>query len=171
VVASLGFPRCQNPHVPLHTASSPHDVKATTDRLVTAAEGRGLTVFSRVDHGGGARSAGLPLGDAEVVSFGDPKVGSVLMQADLTVGYELPLRILVWQAPARPHGEAAGEVAAGEMAEDDGQAEGLQGGATLVSYRPATELSRHYQLEGLTEILERMDRLLEALVHEAVTPA
>jgi uncharacterized protein (DUF302 family) len=161
----------------LLTTPSPDGVKATMDRLVASIERRHLTVFSRVDHGGGARSAGLELGDEEVVSFGDPRVGTLLMQADPTLGYELPLRMLVWRRPAAA-GETAGtrETARETAGETAGMGEAARAGEamtdeTKVSYRPATELAADYELAGSAEILERMDGLLAALVQEAVTPA
>jgi uncharacterized protein (DUF302 family) len=79
----------------LTAAESPHSVSETMDRLVAALDRRGIAVFARVDHGGGARAAGLER-DEELLVFGDPRVGTLLMQADPTIGYELPLRALVW---------------------------------------------------------------------------
>jgi uncharacterized protein (DUF302 family) len=146
----------------LLTTSSPDGVRETMDRLMACIERRNLTVFSRVDHAGGARAVGLELGDEEVVSFGDPRVGTLLMQADPTIGYELPLRILVWRQPAQGAGETAGETT-GEGAGEAAKSE------TKVSHRPAGELAADYELAGRDEILERMDSLLAALVQEAVT--
>jgi uncharacterized protein (DUF302 family) len=120
----------------LQTAPSPHDVRGTMDRAVAALERRGVHVFARVDHGGGARAAGLDLADEELLVFGDPRAGTPLMQSDATVGYELPLRLLVWDAD----------------------------GTTQVGYRPASELAQGYALAERGEALARMDQLLAALV-------
>jgi uncharacterized protein (DUF302 family) len=123
----------------LVTATSPRSVGATIERVLAALESRGVQVFARVDHGAGARAAGLELADEEAVIFGDPRVGTPLMQSDPEVGYELPLRVLVWDAD----------------------------GETRVGYRAPTELAGAYRLEGHVAILERMTGLLEQLVAHA----
>ncbi|HEV7585250.1 MAG TPA: DUF302 domain-containing protein [Solirubrobacteraceae bacterium] len=125
--------------MPLEVAQSPYPVAVTVDRLVAALGRRGATVFARIDHAGGARAVGLELPDEELLVFGDPKAGTPLMQDDPQVGYDLPLRLLVWDA----------------------------GGETLVGHRPATELAALYALEGRSELLDRMSKLLEGLVGEA----
>jgi uncharacterized protein (DUF302 family) len=68
------------------------DTIALFENLLTS---RGITVFGIYDHGANAREAGLSLDDEVVIVFGSPKVGTVLMQDNPDVGYELPLRILV----------------------------------------------------------------------------
>ncbi|HWC86096.1 MAG TPA: DUF302 domain-containing protein [Solirubrobacteraceae bacterium] len=124
--------------MPLVTTSSPHSVSATVDRLVRALASRGIQVFARIDHGAGARGAGLELPDEEVVIFGDPRVGTPLMQSDPAIGYELPLRLLVWDA----------------------------GGETVIGYRPPTELGRDYEVGEQAATLQRMTELLEQLAGE-----
>ena len=128
--------------MPLQVTKSPHPVAATADRLIAALEGRGITVFARIDHAGGARAAGLEVPDEELLVFGDPRAGTPLMQDDPQVGYELPLRLLVWEA----------------------------GGETLVGYRPLTELAERYAIGARSELLARMTKLLEGLVAEASAP-
>ncbi len=58
-----------------------------------------MTVFAHIDHAAGARAVGLELADEDVVLFGNPRAGTLLMQSDPQVGIELPLRILVWTEP------------------------------------------------------------------------
>jgi uncharacterized protein (DUF302 family) len=114
-------------------------VTDTVDRLVAALDGRGIRVFARIDHAAGAREAGLELADEQLLVFGDPRVGTLLMQDDAAVGYELPLRLLVW--------------------DDDG--------ATSIGWRPTTELAAEYAVSTRVEVLERIEGLLEQLVAEA----
>jgi len=71
--------------------------RATLDRLLAALAARGLTVFARIDHAAGAASVGLPLRPTEVVLFGNPKGGTVLMQDRQSSGLDLPLKALVWE--------------------------------------------------------------------------
>jgi uncharacterized protein (DUF302 family) len=123
-------------------AESPHSVTVTIDRLEATLKERGTTVFARVDHAGGARGAGLELADEELLIFGDPRAGTLLMQADAQVGYELPLRVLAWDAEGR----------------------------TLVGYRPPRELADRYDVRGRAELLERMTEMLEELVAKITAP-
>jgi uncharacterized protein (DUF302 family) len=129
--------------VVLEATASPHPVAETIDRLVAALEKRDVTVFARIDHAAGARAAGLELPDEELLIFGNPRVGTPLMQSDPTAGYELPLRVLAW---------------------DDG-------GQTMIGYRPPTELGEEFRLADRAEVLEKLDGLLAQLVVEATTPA
>ena len=62
------------------SVKSAHDVKATADRLVTALEAKGMTVFARIDHAAGAAGVGVELPATELVVFGNPKVGTPLMK-------------------------------------------------------------------------------------------
>jgi len=128
--------------MPLTSATSPYDVSATVERVLAALQRRGIQVFSRIDHAGGARAAGLEMPDEEVVIFGDPRVGTLLMQSDPAVGYELPLRLLVWDAA----------------------------GQTAIGYRPASKLADDFDLESETAVLGRMDQLLEQIVAESIAP-
>jgi uncharacterized protein (DUF302 family) len=70
---------------------SPYGLAETVDRLAAAADARGMTAYTRIDHGAGARAVGLELPDDD----GDPRIGTLLIQAEED-GSELPLRVLVW---------------------------------------------------------------------------
>ena len=66
-------------------------------RLEAALAAKGVTVFARIDHGAGAAAVGLPLRPTIVLIFGNPAAGTPLMQAEQTIGLDLPLKILVWE--------------------------------------------------------------------------
>lgn len=121
---------------------SVHSVPATVDRVIAALGRRGITVFARIDHAAGARKVGLELADEELLVFGDPRAGTRLMQADAAVGYELPLRLLMWDA----------------------------GGHTKIGYRRPTELRDDFELADQIETLRRMETLLEQIGAEASGP-
>ena len=87
----------------LVTARSRHDVPTTVGMLTAALERRGVRLFAAIDHGAGAREAGLQLSDEVVLVFGNPAVGTALMQADPRAGIDLPLRILVWFHDGETH--------------------------------------------------------------------
>jgi uncharacterized protein (DUF302 family) len=73
------------------------DVTAVAQRCRAELDRRGIAVFAVFDHGAGARQAGLDLAPEIVLVFGDPAVGTRLMQIDPTVGVELPLRLVIWE--------------------------------------------------------------------------
>jgi uncharacterized protein (DUF302 family) len=80
----------------LMTAKSKFGARETADRLASAVEARGMTVFARIDHAAGAQQAGLELAPIELLVFGNAKAGTPLMQANPLVGIDLPLKALVW---------------------------------------------------------------------------
>jgi uncharacterized protein (DUF302 family) len=81
----------------LITVPSAHPVKDTIDRLAAAVTAKGMTVFARIDHAGGARAVGLELRPTELLVFGAAKGGTPLMQAQQTIGIDLPLKALAWE--------------------------------------------------------------------------
>ena len=79
---------------------SSHDVVTTADRLEAALTSKGMTVFTRTDHTAGAQKAGLELRPTLLVVFGNPKVGTPLMQCQQTVAIDLPQKALIYQDEA-----------------------------------------------------------------------
>jgi uncharacterized protein (DUF302 family) len=84
----------------LTTVESSHGPQETMDRLEAQVKAKGLTVFARVDHAAGAAEVGLQLRPTVLLIFGNAKGGTPLMEADQTVGIDLPLKALVWQDAA-----------------------------------------------------------------------
>lgn len=76
---------------------SAHDVATTTQRLVKALEAKGMRIFTQVDHAAGAASVDLELRPTHLVIFGNPKVGTQLMQCHQTAALDLPQKALIWQ--------------------------------------------------------------------------
>jgi len=81
----------------LVSVASKYSVKDTLDRLEADLRAKGVTVFARIDHAAGAASVAMPLRPTEVLIFGNPKGGTPLMQANQTIGIDLPLKVLAWQ--------------------------------------------------------------------------
>jgi uncharacterized protein (DUF302 family) len=113
----------------------------TVSRLVAAVEAAGMTVFARIDHAAGAREVGLELADEQVVLFGNPKAGTLLMQGDPKIGVELPLRMLVWAV----------------------------GDDVLVGYDDPRELAGRYAVDEHHGTLEAMAKLLAELAIQAAS--
>ena len=76
---------------------SPHSVGDTVTALTGAIEKAGAKVFAVVDHQAGATAAGLDLPPTTTVIFGNPKIGTPLMQANRRIALDLPVKVLVWE--------------------------------------------------------------------------
>jgi uncharacterized protein (DUF302 family) len=127
----------------LITLASQHAVKATIDRLETAAKAKGLTIFARVDHAAGATSVGMPLRPTELLIFGNARGGTPLMQLAQTIGIDLPLKALAWE-------DAAGK--------------------TWLSYNdPAWLAARHGLAEQGATVAKTLGNALAALAQEATS--
>jgi uncharacterized protein (DUF302 family) len=121
--------------------ASNFDPAETVKRLEAAIQGKGMTVFARIDHAAGAKDVGMDLRPTVVLIFGSAKAGTPLMQADQTVGIDLPLKALIWQ-------DAAGK--------------------TWVSYNdPQWIAKRHGLSESLNPIVGRMHQVVEEVAKEA----
>lgn len=79
---------------------SAHSVAETADRLEKILASKGMTVFTRIDHAAGAQKAGKTLAPTELVIFGNPKVGTPLMQCSHSIAIDLPQKALIWQDQA-----------------------------------------------------------------------
>lgn len=120
---------------------SAHSVEATLDRLQAALESKGLTIFARVDHGAGAESAGLDLAPTQLLIFGNPKLGTPLMQAGRSVAIDLPQKALAFE-------DADGQV--------------------WLAYNDPTYLARRHDLEGVDDVLAKIAGALETFSGKAV---
>jgi len=81
----------------LVAVKSPHNAKATMDKLEALVKERGLNVFARIDHAAGAAKIGKSLRPTELLIFGNPQGGTPFMECAQSVGIDLPLKALVWE--------------------------------------------------------------------------
>ena len=77
--------------------ASTHSVKETMDKFETLVKSKGFGIFARVDHKKNAAGIDMKMNDAEVLIFGNPKGGTVLMNKDIGISLDLPLRVAVYQ--------------------------------------------------------------------------
>ncbi len=99
VVQSSAAPRPGGPPVPgLVVTQSTRGFDATRQALVDALEANpAITIVAEVDHRANAASVGLDLPPTWEVFFGNPNLGTPLMQADQVAGIDLPQKLLVWE--------------------------------------------------------------------------
>jgi uncharacterized protein (DUF302 family) len=117
----------------LKTIKSEFGPEETMDRLEAEIKAHGMTVFVRINHAALAAEVGLALRPTEVILFGNPRGGTPLMQAQQTMGIDLPLKALVWQDVS---------------------------GQTWLSYNEPEWLAKRHELAGLDGPLAAMAKAL-----------
>ncbi len=77
---------------------SPYSVSKTIDRLEAILKKKGITIFARVDHKAGAVKAGINMkAEAQLLIFGNPNFGTPLMNENILIGLDLPMKVLSWK--------------------------------------------------------------------------
>ena len=82
------------------SVQSPHDVATTIDKLTAVLEEKGMNIFGRVNHAQNAQNVDLELRPTEVLIFGNPKIGTPLMNCAQSAALDLPQKMLAWQDEA-----------------------------------------------------------------------
>ncbi len=79
----------------LISVESKYSAKETADRFASILEKKGLTLFARIDHQKNAAGVNLELRETELFIFGNPKIGTPLMQCAQQLAIDLPQKVLV----------------------------------------------------------------------------
>jgi uncharacterized protein (DUF302 family) len=114
--------------------TSANDVKTTMDKLEKILTSKGITVFARINHAHGAKSIGQSLPPMELLVFGNPKLGTPLMQKNQQMGLDLPLKALVYEA---------------------------EDGKTYIAYTDPAFLSKRYGVTEPAKVFETMTGALK----------
>jgi CubicO group peptidase (beta-lactamase class C family)/uncharacterized protein (DUF302 family) len=122
------------------TQESKYSVDETTSRLQAALKARNVPVFAAFDHGENAQKAEMQLRPTKVVVFGNPKVGTKLMQDSQAAALDLPMRLSIWE-------DARGRV--------------------WVGYRSMESLAAEYAIKDAATVAA-MTGMLEAVVARTV---
>lgn len=67
----------------------------TVAKLIKLIKDKKLTLFTTIDHKANATKVKMNLKPETLVVFGNPKMGTVLMNCNPSMGLDLPLRILI----------------------------------------------------------------------------
>lgn len=76
---------------------SSYGVVETMDRFEAAAKAAGMTIFSRIDHASAANRIGFDLRPTQLLIFGNPRVGSPIIESNQRAAIDLPLKALAWE--------------------------------------------------------------------------
>lgn len=79
----------------LETVQSKNSQEASVAKLKKLIKDEDLTLFETINHKANATKVKMNLKPETVVVFGNPKMGTVLMNCNPSMGLDLPLRILV----------------------------------------------------------------------------
>ena len=79
----------------LETVQSQNSQEASVAKLKKLIKEEELTLFETIDHQANAHAVKMDLKPETIVVFGNPKMGTVLMNCNPSMGLDLPLRILV----------------------------------------------------------------------------
>ncbi len=139
IISSAGVLKAQDG---FHKIQSQHPVAATVARLTAGLEEKGMRIFATIDHHQGAVNAGLELRPTTLVIFGNPKVGTKLMQCDQRTGLALPLKMLIWQ---------------------DEQ------GAVWIGYWEPSTMANKYGLDACAEVLAKVKNAMAKFAQAAAS--
>jgi uncharacterized protein (DUF302 family) len=121
---------------------SSYGVKETGDRLESVLKEKGMTLFNRVMHSDAARDVGVDLGETELIIFGNPGVGSPLMQCQQSVAIDLPQKALIWK-------------------DDEGK--------VWISYNDPGYLKKRHNISGCDEVILKIQKALAGITSAAAT--
>lgn len=123
------------------TVKSNRDFEITYKSLQNSiASNENLKLVAELDHQANANSVGLELRPTKIIIFGNPNLGSPLMQNKQSIGLDLPQKILVWET---------------------------EDGSVNISYNDPTFLAARHQITGNEDILEKISTALRNLANAA----
>ena len=70
-------------------------VSESTEHLKKSLQQKGFAIFCEIDHQTNALSVDLKMPASRVLIFGNPVSGTKLMQKDITMSFDLPLRLAI----------------------------------------------------------------------------
>jgi uncharacterized protein (DUF302 family) len=76
---------------------SGYSVQETIDKLEVILKEKEIAIFSKINHYQNAKDIGLEMNESQVILFGNPKIGTLMMQKNNFVSLDLPLKIAVVQ--------------------------------------------------------------------------
>ncbi len=123
--------------------TSAHSVETTVERLIGVLEKNGIRVFARIDHQMNAEGVKLELGKVQLVVFGNPRLGTPLMQSNPTVGIDLPLKALVWED---------------------------REGKVWLAYNNPSYLVQRHGIKDRQDVVKKMSKALNNLTNAAISP-
>ena len=112
-------------------------VSESAEHIKASLKEKGFTMFCDVDHQANAAGVDLEMPASRVLIFGNPVAGTKLMQKDITMSLDLPLRLAIFD----------------------------KDGETMLLHQTAKDYCKNYQVEN-HPVLEKIESLFATLVSE-----
>jgi uncharacterized protein (DUF302 family) len=126
----------------LINVQSDFSLEETTDRLENILNEKGMTIFNQINHSDAAQKVGVELRKTQLIIFGNPKVGSPLMQCQQSVAIDLPQKAIIW--------------------EDDKS-------KVWISYNDPRYLGKRHNIIGCDEVITKVEKALSGITKTAAT--
>ena len=91
-----------------------------------------IKIFAIFDHKTEADLIGLSVEDVKIIVFGDPKVGTLLMQENIKIAIDLPLKLMIYK----------------------------ESGATKIAYKDSSLLQKEYDIINNKAVVAKMDQFM-----------
>jgi uncharacterized protein (DUF302 family) len=121
---------------------SQYSTKETADRLVSIIKNKGLTLFARINHQKNAEGINLKLRATEVIIFGNPKIGTPLMQCSQEAAIDLPQKVLIRKGADNK---------------------------TWISYNNPEYIKNRHNIQGCDLVIKKISKVLRALSQAAAS--
>ena len=112
-------------------------VTDSAECLTKSLQEKGFNIFCDIDHQANAKNVDLEMPASRVLIFGNPVAGTKLMQKDIAMSLDLPLRLAI--------------------VDNDGE--------TLIIHQTSEDYCRNYQVEN-HPVLKKVEELFTTLVSE-----
>ncbi len=81
---------------------SKHDFESTCEMIKKTLDANPkIGILAEVDHTGNAKRVGLELPNTKLILFGNPNLGTPLMQSSRSIAIDLPQKILIWEGDGK----------------------------------------------------------------------
>lgn len=115
---------------------SRYSAKETADRFVSIIKNKGLTLFARIDHQKNAEGVDLKLRTTEVIIFGNPKIGTPLIQCSQEAAIDLPQKVLIRKGADNK---------------------------TWITYNNPEYIKNRHKIQGCDQVINKISKVLRAL--------
>lgn len=121
---------------------SPYNLETTYNKLKNIIDDNpNLKIILELDHSKNAASVDLELNPTKIIMFGNPKLGTPLMQASPTVGIDLPQKIIIYSTKE---------------------------GETKLAYNNPAYLKERHNIDGKDDMLNKITGALNTITNKAI---
>ena len=131
---------CKEVIKPYEDFQSPLAFEETVAALRKTLNSKGITIFATIEHHKAAEAVGESMSPATVLIVGNPKVGTALMQENLLLAIELPLKILVYK----------------------------EGQTVNIRYEKIAPIAEKYHIKQNVSTAERIDAAMQQLIKSSI---